>query len=109
MKQIDDALPHASRPQLTRTSQSIVFFTSDHGDYAGHRGLMRKNPWIPFDDLARVPFFVAGGGVAGGRRVPQLVQSCDVASTCLPRLCPRSGTPAESRSTRRSLRPILDG
>ena len=42
------------------TSTTIIFFTSDHGDYAGHRGPMRKKPWVPFDDLARVP--VRGGG-----------------------------------------------
>ena len=62
---------------------TVLFFTSDHGDYAGHRGLVRKIPWIPFDDLARVPFFVTGAGVAGGRRDPGLAQSFDFATTCL--------------------------
>jgi choline-sulfatase len=81
VRQIDDGLGRVvSQLPLERT---VVFFTSDHGDYAGHRGLIGKNPWIAFDDLARVPFFVAGAGVAGGRRTPQLVQSFDVALTCL--------------------------
>jgi arylsulfatase len=62
---------------------TVLFFTSDHGDYAGHRGLVRKVPWIPFDDLARVPFFVTGAGVAGGRRDAGLAQSFDFATTCL--------------------------
>jgi choline-sulfatase len=63
--------------------RTVLFFTSDHGDYAGRRGLVRKIPWIPFDDLARVPFFVTGAGVAGGRRTAELIQSFDFAPTCL--------------------------
>jgi choline-sulfatase len=45
--------------------------------------MLAKVPWIPFDDLAKVPFFVAGAGVEGGRRVASPIQSCDVALTCL--------------------------
>ena len=62
---------------------TVVFFTSDHGDYSGHRGLMRKDPWIPFDDLARVPFLAVGRDIAGGRRVGSLVQSFDFTLTAL--------------------------
>jgi choline-sulfatase len=81
VKQIDDAMGGiVTRLDLERT---VVFFTSDHGDYAGHRGLLRKMPWIPFDDLARVPLMVAGGDVCGGRRIQSLVQSCDFPLTCL--------------------------
>jgi arylsulfatase len=85
---------------------TILVFTSDHGDYAGHRGLWSKSPWIPFDDLARVPFFVTGPGVAGGRRLPALVQSCDLALTCLD----YAGFPAPSGVDfdSRSLRPVLE-
>jgi arylsulfatase A-like enzyme len=105
IRQIDDAVGRlVTQLDLER---GVLFFTSDHGDFAGHRGLMRKNPWVPFDDLARVPFFVSGGPVAGGRRSAQLVQSCDVALTCLDYagLAP----PADVEFDTRSLRPILDG
>jgi arylsulfatase len=61
--------------------RTCVAFTSDHGDYAGHRGLANKVPWIPFDDLLRVPLIVAGPGISGGRRVDTLVQSSDLALT----------------------------
>ena len=71
--------PHRGPP---RHGPTVLFFTSDHGDYAGHRGLVRKVPWIPFEDLARVPFFVTGAGVAGGRHAG-LAQSFDFATTCL--------------------------
>jgi arylsulfatase len=81
VKQIDDAVGRIlERIDLTR---SVVFFTSDHGDYSGHRGMLGKVPWIPFDDLARVPLVVAGYDVLGGRRVLDLVQNCDFALTCL--------------------------
>jgi choline-sulfatase len=62
---------------------TVVFFTSDHGDFGGHRGLMGKQPWLPFDDLAKVPLFALGAGVEPDRRVAAPVQSCDFAATCL--------------------------
>ena len=83
-----------------------MFFTSDHGDYAGHRGLLQKTPWIPFDDLARVPLLAVGNGISGGRREAALVQSSDIALTCLDYagVKPPSGVTFDTRS----LRPILD-
>ena len=74
---------HRVDPGPARSAKSVVFFTSDHGDYAGNRGMLRKIPWIPYDDLALVPLVVAGPDVVGGRRLPDLVQSCDLALTCL--------------------------
>ena len=79
--QIDEAVGRILA--LLDMDRTVLFFTSDHGDYAGRRGLVGKVPWIPFDDLARVPFFVAGAGVAGGRREAGLAQSFDFATTCL--------------------------
>ena len=81
VKQIDDALGRILAS--LDLDSTLLLYTSDHGDYAGHRGLMRKTPWVPFDDLARVPLVMAGGPVAGGRRVTEVVQSCDLALTCL--------------------------
>jgi choline-sulfatase len=81
IRQIDDAVAELMR--FVSLDDTVVFFTSDHGDYGGHRGLMGKVPWIPFEDLARVSFFSAGAGVEGGRRVNEPVQSCDVALTSL--------------------------
>jgi choline-sulfatase len=102
IKHIDDAIGRmVARLDLAST---LVAFTSDHGDYAGHRGLLCKTPWMPFDDLARVPLFYAGNGVAGGRVVSDLVQSYDFALTALDYagVQPRVGD-----FDSRSLRPIL--
>lgn len=81
INQIDDAVGDllAALP----LDDALLFFTSDHGDFGGRRGLVRKIPWIPFDDLARVPFFAAGGLVAGGRTVEAPVQTFDLATTFL--------------------------
>jgi arylsulfatase len=85
---------------------TLVAFTSDHGDYAGHRGLLRKTPWMPFDDLARVPLFYAGHGVEGGRVMSDLVQSYDFALTALD----YAGLhPSVDDVDGRSLRPLLVG
>lgn len=84
---IDDALADLlPKFPLDRT---VVAFTSDHGDYAGHRGLGSKLPWIPFDDLIRVPLVLAGVGVAGHRTSEAIVQSSDLPLT----LCELAGVP----------------
>ncbi len=87
VRQIDDAVAELlPRFPLDRT---VVAFTSDHGDFGGHRGLAGKSPWIPFDDLVRVPLLLAGPGIAAGRRSPAIVQSGDLPLT----LCELAGVP----------------
>lgn len=79
--QIDDAVGAiVDRLDLT---DALLWFTSDHGDFAGNRGLVRKIPWIPFDDLAKVPCFATGGRVSGGRVEQAPMQAFDVATTFL--------------------------
>ncbi len=79
--QIDDAVGDiVARLDL---ENALLWFTSDHGDFGGNRGLVRKIPWIPFDDLAKVPCFASGGRVAGGRVEDTPVQAFDVATTFL--------------------------
>ena len=84
IKHIDDAI--AQLLAQIDLDTTLVIFLSDHGDYGGHRGFLGKIPWMPFDDLARVPFFMAGSGVAGGRRVSVPVQSFDYVATVLERV-----------------------
>ncbi len=81
VRQIDDAMAEVlAKLDLDRT---VVFFTSDHGTYGGHRGLLGKVPWLPFDDLARVPFACRAPGGARGLSVKTPVQSSDFVATCL--------------------------
>jgi choline-sulfatase len=79
MLHVDDAVGRVlAKVDRERT---VVALTSDHGDYGGHRGLVRKVPWIPFDDLARVPFVLAAPDAVGGRRWSHPVQSSDLVAT----------------------------
>ena len=82
VRQIDDAMERiVDELDLART---LLVFTSDHGDFGGHRGLYTKLPWFPFEDLVRVPLVVTGGPVAGsGRTVEACVQTGSFAATCL--------------------------
>ncbi len=102
--QIDDAVGRIL--EHIDVAKTLVVFTSDHGDYAGHRGLLQKEPWIPFDDLARVPLVVAGLDANCGRRVSSLVQSYDFVPTCLDYANINVGSQAFDS---RSLRPLLLG
>lgn len=81
IRQIDDGVGELLRH--VDLSTTIVFFTSDHGDFGGHRGLLGKIPWMPFDDLAKVPFFAFGAGIQQGRRISTPVQSFDYVPTAL--------------------------
>jgi len=60
---------------------TLIIFTSDHGDYNGDFGLVRKGgPW--FDCLLRVPLLVHVPGRPAGRR-DALTQHEDIAPTIL--------------------------
>ncbi len=81
IKQIDDAVGEIL--ENIDLENTVVFFTSDHGDYYGHRGLMLKTPGVPFDDIGKIPFFISGAHVPKGKRVLNVTQSSDFALTCL--------------------------
>jgi arylsulfatase len=104
MAHVDDGLGRVLR--RIDQSRTVVAYTADHGDYGGHRGLVRKVPWIPFDDLARVPLVVRAPGGAPGVRVGSLVQSSDLVPTFLD----YAGVPGPDHDLdSRSLRADVDG
>lgn len=104
IKHVDDAVGELL--QHVNLCDTLVIFLSDHGDYGGHRGFLGKIPWLPFDDVARVPFFIAGAGVKGGRRVSEPVQSFDYVATALE----QAGIPAPTADMEsQSLSVILAG
>lgn len=83
---------------------SIVIFTSDHGDCLGDHGHIQK--WTMYDIITRVPtIFWAPGRFEGGRRINELCQWMDIGSTILE----LAGVqPAESVQAQ-SLLPALQG
>jgi choline-sulfatase len=103
MTHVDDAVGRVM-DKLER-DRTVIALTSDHGDYGGHRGLVRKVPWIPFDDLARVPFAIASPHGPGGRRWCHPVQSSDVVATFLDYAGVDGAVPGSETP---SLRPVVD-
>ncbi|MEX0348067.1 MAG: sulfatase [Paracoccaceae bacterium] len=61
---------------------TIVIFTSDHGDNLGDHGLIQK--WAPYEEVTRVPLVIsAPGRFKGGQSVNALVQLFDLGPTIL--------------------------
>ena len=60
---------------------TVVIFTSDHGDMMGDHGLMTKGAYF-YDACTRVPMIVRNPGARVGHE-PSPVQLHDIAGTCL--------------------------
>jgi choline-sulfatase len=63
-----------------QADDTLVVFTSDHGDYLGAHGLWLKGV-APFEEAYRVPLVLRGPGVPGGLRVDAAVSLLDVPRT----------------------------
>lgn len=60
---------------------TVVMYTSDHGDNLGARGLWGKSTM--YEEIAGVPFIMAGPGVPVGRRIDTPVSHVDAFPTIL--------------------------
>jgi arylsulfatase A-like enzyme len=64
-----------------RADDTIVIFTSDHGEMCGSHGMRGKGPFA-YEEIMRVPLYVrAPGMTTAGTRTQTLSSSVDVAST----------------------------
>lgn len=72
---------------------SIILFTSDHGDYAGQYGLTEKWDTSMVDCLMHVPLILCGTDLADGTRVSALSEHVDLPRTLLD----LAGLPASAR------------
>lgn len=88
---------------LGLAGNTVVVFTSDHGDYLGAHRLFLKG--IPaFEEAYRVPLILAGPGIPAGRRVDQVASLLDLPMTLTDLLL---GRPFSGQG--RSLTPLLAG
>ena len=83
---------------------TLVIFTSDHGEMLGDHGIYLKGPYF-YDPAVRVPLIVAGPGVQVGRSSAALVELVDLAPTLL-HACGLEKHPGMQAS---SLWPMLTG
>ena len=70
----------AKLDDLRMREDTLVIFTTDHGDMLGNHGIYLKGPW-PLEDLLRVGMIASGPGVAAGRVVDEPVSTLDLAAT----------------------------
>jgi arylsulfatase len=82
---------------------TVVVFTSDHGEMLGDHGLYTKS--VPYEPSLRVPLIMAGPGIAGGQVSETLVELIDLNPT----VCELAGLPAQQNIDGRSLAPYLRG
>ncbi|MEW6356342.1 MAG: sulfatase-like hydrolase/transferase [Planctomycetota bacterium] len=84
---------------------TIIVFVSDHGDFVGEYGLVRKGPEMP-EVLMRIPMFLVGPGIVSDARPhPAHVSLADV----MPTLCEAIAVPLPYGVQGRSLWPLLTG
>jgi len=85
---------------------TIIIFTSDHGDMCGSHGLRSKGPFV-YDEIMRVPLYVKAPGItSAGTTTSSLGSHVDLAAT----ICSLAGVdPAAAASTVQGadLSPIL--
>ncbi|MFL6799581.1 MAG: sulfatase [Xanthobacteraceae bacterium] len=76
---------------------TVVIFTTDHGDYLGDHRLMLKGP-AHFDGITHVPFIWAEPGARPARSTEALAGTLDIATTILDRarIQPYNGIQGES-------------
>jgi arylsulfatase A-like enzyme len=87
-----------------QADNTIVIFTSDHGEMAGSHGRMYKN--VPFEESVRVPFLVRYPGVTPkGKSSETLFSSIDI----YPTLCGLAGIPVPAHCKGRDLSAAMRG
>ncbi len=83
---------------------TMIVFTSDHGEELDDHGSMEGHQWTLYDEVLQVPLLIVfPDGAHRGRTVPQVVQSIDVAPTLLE----VAGLDAPAAFEGRSLLPLL--
>jgi len=107
LRLIDDQIrrfvDHLSNRGLMENTVLVVL--SDHGDFVGEYGLLRKGPELP-ELLTRIPMVLAGPGIAPGSE-PRHDQVSIV--DIMPTLCEAIGAPLPDGVQGRSLWPMLTG
>jgi len=72
----------ASLEKLGLAEDTIVIYTSDHGDLMGDHGLIMKGP-CPFNGILQVPMIWKGPGITEGAVSDSLLSSIDFAPTLM--------------------------
>lgn len=90
--------------ELGLSENTIVVFTSDHGEWLGDHGLVLKGPMF-YEGLLRVGLIMRGPGIPAGKQVADPVSTIDLAAT----FGDYAGSPVTAARHSTSLRPLLEG
>lgn len=106
IERLDRNVGRLLRAVQDRGDDTILIFTSDHGDGAGRHSRVSK--WHPYDESVKVPF-IAYGPKFGIRRnvldTTSLISGVDIMAT----VCDYAGIAPPPHSRGMSLRPLLSG
>jgi len=92
--------------RLEQTRDTLVVFTSDHGDMQGGHGMYGKTSYTMYEETTRVPLVLRyPGRIPAGMTIQTQAGSCDIAPTILDYL--GRGVPAGLSG--RSLRTFIEG
>jgi len=87
-----------------QAEDTIVIYTSDHGEMMGSQGLMGKR--VPYEESCRVPFFIRYPGVTPDRhKADTLFAAIDI----YPTLCGMAGVPIPQHCAGRDLSDVMRG
>ncbi len=85
---------------------TIVIYTSDHGDYACEHGMMEKAPGICSDAITRIPHIWRWPGhLASGHVAEEIIETVDVSAT----LCALAGLEPLQTSDGHDITALLQG
>ncbi|MSQ71658.1 MAG: DUF4976 domain-containing protein [Betaproteobacteria bacterium] len=92
----------AALEESGQADNTLVVYTSDHGEWLGDHGLMLKGPMM-YEGLLRVGLIARGPGVPAGRIVHDPVSTIDLAAT----FAESAGIGSEWAAHSRSLWPLI--
>ena len=90
--------------ELGLAGDTLIVFTSDHGEWLGDHGLLQKGPML-YDGLMRVGMIAKGPGIPAGKIVADPVSTLDVTATLLD----YGGVPATAPMHGATLRGLIEG
>jgi arylsulfatase A-like enzyme len=88
---------------LDLLDNTLIVYSTDHGDWLGDHGLLLKGP-MAYEGLLRVGLLCEGPGVPKGKVVRDPVSTLDLAQT----FCDYAGASLPPHVHSRSLRPLIE-
>jgi arylsulfatase A-like enzyme len=83
---------------------TLVIYTTDHGEWLGDHGLLLKGPMM-YEGLLRVGMILNGPGIPANQVIADPVSTIDLMDT----VCDYAGATPDTPVHSRSLRPLIEG